>query len=105
LFSTPHDLARHAQHLLAVHDQSVLGRWLRTSLAPHATIGPAWNAVWRGSSPTRDGSPTTMAGRDEPLPRPHTGRYVVICTNAVYYGPCRGRLTSLRAVALRSVSA
>ncbi|WP_433225330.1 hypothetical protein [Microtetraspora malaysiensis] len=33
------------------------------------------------------------------------GRYLVICTNAVYYGHARGRLAPLRDLALKTLSA
>lgn len=35
---------------------------------------------------------------------PNTGRYVVICTNAVYHGPARTRIAPLRALALKTIS-
>lgn len=43
--------------------------------------------------------------RDQPLPRPHTGRYLAICTNAVYHGNARTRIAPLRALALKTTSA
>lgn len=36
---------------------------------------------------------------------PDTGRYLVICTNAVYYGNARTKIAPLRALALKTISA
>lgn len=107
VFSTPRDLARYAEHLLTVHgdDQAVLGCWLRASMVAHTVIEPglerglSWILADAGRIAYHDGWTGTSLYLD-----PHTGRYVVIRTNAVYYGPSRGRLTPLRPLALKTIS-
>ncbi|HEY8454574.1 MAG TPA: serine hydrolase domain-containing protein [Actinopolymorphaceae bacterium] len=107
VFATPYDLARYAEHLLTVHsdDRSVLGHWLRTSMVPHTAIEPGLDRglSWILADAGRVAYHHGWTGTSLYL-APHTGRYIAICTNAVYYGPSRGRLTPLRTLALQTIA-
>ncbi|EMF00468.1 beta-lactamase family protein [Streptomyces mobaraensis NBRC 13819 = DSM 40847] len=105
VFSTPADLATYAQALLSADESGPLGDWLRSSLVPHAPIEPgldrglSWILAAGGSVAYHHGFTGTSL-----YLAPSTGRYLVICTNAVYYGPARVRLAPLRALALKTIS-
>ncbi|MEU8538500.1 serine hydrolase domain-containing protein [Streptomyces sp. NPDC048717] len=105
-FSASADLATYAEFLLAAYrqDEGALGDWLRAGFTPHAPIEPgldrglgwilapggiAYHHGWTGTS-------LYLA--------PETGRYTVICTNAVYSGTARTRIAPLRALALKTIS-
>ncbi|MFF3444788.1 serine hydrolase domain-containing protein [Streptosporangium sp. NPDC002721] len=105
VFSTPSDLAVYANHLLAGLD-TVTGTWLEASLVPQADIEPG---LQRGLSwILADGHQTAyhhgFTGTSLYL-APHVGRYVVVCTNAVYHGPARDRIAPLRALAKKTIAA
>ncbi|MEV6862282.1 serine hydrolase domain-containing protein [Streptosporangium subroseum] len=107
VFSTPADLAIYADHLLTQHGfATATGAWLDTSLSPQADIEPG---LQRGLSwILADGHQTAyhhgFTGTSLYL-TPRTGRYVVVCTNAVYHGPARDRIAPLRALARKTISA
>ncbi|GCD35617.1 serine hydrolase [Streptomyces chrestomyceticus JCM 4735] len=107
VFSTPGDLATYAHALItAYQDGGALGGWLRASLVPHAPIEPGLD---RGLSwVLADGGRTAyhhgFTGTSLYL-APDTGRYLVICTNAVYHGVARTRIAPLRSLALKTISA
>ncbi|MGI5339683.1 serine hydrolase domain-containing protein [Streptomyces sp. CA-181903] len=105
VFSTPADLATYAQALLSADESDPLGDWLRSSLVPHAPIEPgldrglSWILAAGGSVAYHHGFTGTSL-----YLAPSTGRYLVICTNAVYHGPARVRLAPLRTLALKTIS-
>lgn len=104
VFSTPSDLAVYADHLLARHGK-VAGTWLESSLVPQVDIEPG---LQRGLSwILADGQQTAyhhgFTGTSLYL-APYAGRYVVVCTNAVYHGPARDRIAPLRALARKTIS-
>lgn len=107
VFSTPGDLAAYAQALItAYQDGGALSGWLRASLGPHAPIEPGLD---RGLSwVLADGGRTTyhhgFTGTSLYL-APDTGRYLVICTNAVYHGAARTRIAPLQSLALKTIAA
>ena len=107
VFSTPADLATYAEHLLTASDGgSWLGTWLRDSLTPQAPIAPgaerglAWVLTAGGQTAGHHGFTGTSL-----FLAPALGRYIVICTNAIYYGPSRDRLRPLRDTALKVITA
>lgn len=109
VFSTPSDLAAYARGLLASYRglaDGHLGEWLRASLVPHAGIEPgldrglSWIVTTGGGVAYHHGWTGTSLYLS-----PESGRYLVICTNAVYYGAARTRIAPLRALALKTISA
>ncbi|RLV10278.1 peptidase S12 family protein [Streptomyces griseocarneus] len=106
VFSTPADLATYAQTLVSVDETHPLGDWLDSSVVPQAAIEPgldrglSWILADGGSVAYHHGFTGTSL-----YLAPSTGRYLVICTNAVYHGPARVRLAPLRALALKTISA
>ncbi|MFF4927121.1 serine hydrolase domain-containing protein [Kitasatospora sp. NPDC001261] len=108
VFTTPADLAAFADRLLAAHaDGSGLGSWLRTSMEPQADIEPglqrglAWILADSGRIAYHHGFTGTSLYLS-----PGTGRYLALCTNAVYHHQDnRTRLAPLRALALKAVTA
>ncbi|MGW0070274.1 serine hydrolase domain-containing protein [Streptosporangium sandarakinum] len=106
VFSTPADLAVYASHLLArYNDASGIGSWLTGSLVPETGIEPG---IHRGLSwILSDGHQTAyhhgFTGTSLYL-APRAGRYIAICTNAVYHGPARERMAPLRALARKTIS-
>ncbi|MEV7157032.1 serine hydrolase domain-containing protein [Streptomyces misionensis] len=109
VFSTPGDLAVYAQRLLAAHadgDEHGLGNWLHASLAPQAPIEPGLDRglSWILAAGGRVAYHHGFTGTSLYL-APDTGRYLVICTNAVYGGNARTKIAPLRALALKTISA
>ncbi|WP_030752547.1 serine hydrolase domain-containing protein [Streptomyces sp. NRRL F-5135] len=109
VFSTARDLARFGEALLTAYragDRDPLGMWLRASLVPQATIergldrGLSWILAAGGQVAYHHGFTGTSL-----YLAPAVGRYLAICTNAVYHGPARSRIAPLRALALKTVSA
>lgn len=109
VFSTPHDLATYAQRLLATDahgDNNGLAEWLRAGLVPQTRIEPgldrglSWVLAAGGQVAYHHGFTGTSL-----YLAPDTGRYLVICTNAVYHGSARTRIAPLRALALKTISA
>ncbi|WP_372408854.1 serine hydrolase domain-containing protein [Streptomyces luteireticuli] len=105
VFSTPHDLATYARQLLISDGSSPLGDWWRAGTVPQAAIEPgldrglSWIFAHGGTVAYHHGFTGTSL-----YLAPNTGRYVVICTNAVYHGPARTRIAPLRALALKTIS-
>lgn len=93
VFTTTTDLATFAEHALG-------SAWLAESVTPAAYIEPgrhrglAWIVTEDGAAYHHGFTGTSLHLA------PHTGRYLAICTNAVYHGWQRGRLSALRALAL-----
>ncbi|WP_031171603.1 serine hydrolase domain-containing protein [Streptosporangium roseum] len=109
VFSTPNDLAVYAQALLDAYetgDGGGLSEWLRASLVPQAEIEPGLDRGLSWILPA--GGPVAyhhgFTGTSLYL-APAAGRYLVICTNAVYHGAARTRIAPLRTLALKTVSA
>ncbi|MFJ6212526.1 serine hydrolase domain-containing protein [Streptomyces sp. NPDC092296] len=108
VFSTPADLAAYAAALLRGRaDSSPLGRWLTESMVPQAAIEPglhrglAWVLADEGRVAYHHGFTGTSL-----YLHPATGRYLAICTNAVYHRQDnRTRLAPLRALALKAITA
>jgi len=107
VFSTPADLAIYASALLRGHrDRSQLGRWLTDSMAPHAVIEPGLDRglAWILADEARVAYHHGFTGTSLYL-HPATGRYLAICTNAVYHHQDnRTRLAPLRALALKAIT-
>lgn len=109
VFSTPVDLAVYAQRLLVAHadgDAHGLGEWLHASLVPQAPIEPglARGLSWILAAGGRVAYHHGFTGTSLYL-APETCRYLVICTNAIYGGNARTKITPLRALALKTISA
>lgn len=109
VFSTARDLAQFGETLLTAYragDGHPLGMWLRASLVPHASIEPgldrglSWVLAAGGQVAYHHGFTGTSL-----YLAPAAGRYLAICTNAVYYGAARSRIAPLRALALKTISA
>ncbi|WP_416972000.1 serine hydrolase domain-containing protein [Streptomyces sp. 4F14] len=109
VFSTPADLALYADRLLTAYANdadAALGEWLRASLVPQAAIdlglerGLSWILATGGRVAYHHGFTGTSL-----YLAPDTGRYLVICTNAVYHGNARTKIAPLRAIALKTISA
>ncbi|RSS42529.1 class A beta-lactamase-related serine hydrolase [Streptomyces sp. WAC07061] len=103
VFSTARDLARYAEHLI-----DPAGRphgWLRASALPFAPIeaglhrGLSWVCA-PGDVACHHGFTGTSL-----YLAPTAGRYLAICTNAVYRGEARRGIAPLRALALKSITA
>ncbi|GAA2463212.1 serine hydrolase domain-containing protein [Streptomyces macrosporus] len=103
VFSTAHDLARYADRLF--DPDADLHAWLRASMLPVAPIEPGLD---RGLSWIVAPGPVAyhhgFTGTSLYL-APDTGRYLAICTNAVYGSEVRSRIAPLRALALKIISA
>ncbi|MEY9948071.1 serine hydrolase domain-containing protein [Kitasatospora sp. GAS1066B] len=107
VFSTPADLAAYAGALLREHREgSPLGHWLAQSVVPQIAIEPgldrglAWILADGGRVAYHHGFTGTSLYLS-----PATGRYLAICTNAVYHHQDnRTRLAPLRAVALKAIT-
>ncbi|MGW4381625.1 serine hydrolase, partial [Kitasatospora sp. NPDC004531] len=104
VFSCAEDLAAWAEHLLA--GSSPLADWFAESLRPGPAVEPgvhrglAWLVTDDGAAAYHHGYTGTSL-----FLAPPTGRYVVLCTNAVYHGWDRARLADLRTLALHSLTA
>jgi CubicO group peptidase (beta-lactamase class C family) len=106
VFSTPADLATYAEHLLTSHAAgSADGDWLHRSMIAHVAIQPgasrglAWVLTHDGMIAGHHGFTGTSL-----FLNPGNGRYIVICTNAVYHGRPGERLRPLRDLALQEIS-
>lgn len=109
VFSTPADLAVYAQQLLIVHasgGETALGAWLHASFVPQTPIEPGLDRglSWILAAGGRVAYHHGFTGTSLYLAR-DTGRYLVLCTNAVYHGKARTRIAPLRALALKTISA
>ncbi|MFF4321408.1 serine hydrolase domain-containing protein [Streptomyces sp. NPDC001568] len=102
VFSTARDLARYAESL--IDPAGTLHGWLRASILPFAPIEPGLD---RGLSwicaPGNVAYHHGFTGTSLYL-APTTGRYLAICTNAVYHGEARRRIAPLRALALKTLT-
>ncbi|MDH6126850.1 serine hydrolase domain-containing protein [Kitasatospora sp. GP82] len=103
-FSTAADLAAFARHALT-------SPWLAESMRPAARIEPGRHRglAWI----TTDGEPPSPVGAvayhhgftgTSLHLTPHSGRYLVILTNSVYYGRDRTLLVPLRALAMTTIN-
>ncbi|MFD4726271.1 serine hydrolase domain-containing protein [Streptomyces seoulensis] len=109
VFSTAADLTTYARSLLSAHadgDDSALGRWLHASLVAQAQIEPGLDRglSWILADGGRIAYHHGFTGTSLYL-SPDTGRYLVICTNAVYHGNARTKIAPLRALVLKTISA
>ncbi|MFC8721440.1 serine hydrolase domain-containing protein [Kitasatospora sp. NPDC057198] len=102
VFSSAADLAAFAEHLLGAAGPLpgwfALSRRPRTAVEPGLHRGLAWIVTADDSVAYHHGFTGTSL-----YLAPRTGRYVVLCTNAVYHGWDRTRLAALRGLALRSL--
>lgn len=107
VFTTPADLAAFATHLLSSHSSGgPLGRWLTASMQPQAEIEPGLNRglAWILADDDRVAYHHGFTGTSLYL-APTTGRYLAICTNAVYHHQDnRTSLAPLRALALKTIT-
>ncbi len=107
VFTTPADLAAFATALLSSHASGGdLGRWLANSLQPLAGIEPGLDRglAWILADDGRVAYHHGFTGTSLYL-APHTGRYLAICTNAVYHHQDnRTRLAPLRTLALKAIT-
>ncbi|GAA2643958.1 serine hydrolase domain-containing protein [Streptomyces spororaveus] len=109
VFSTPTDLAVYVSRLLTAHadgDKHGLGEWLHASLVPQAPIEPGLDRglSWILAAGGRVAYHHGFTGTSLYL-APDTGRYLVICTNAIYGGNARAKIAPLRELALKTISA
>ncbi|MFJ2034005.1 serine hydrolase domain-containing protein [Streptosporangium sp. NPDC087985] len=108
VFSTPRDLATYATWLLDAYTygDAAPGEWLRASLVPQVAIEPGLDRglSWILAAGGRVAYHHGFTGTSLYL-APDAGRYLVICTNAVYYGNARTRIAPLRTLALKTISA
>ncbi|MYQ45535.1 serine hydrolase [Streptomyces sp. SID4985] len=109
VFSTTADLATYAQRLLSAQaggDETALGRWLNASLVAQAQIEPGLDRglSWILADGGRVAYHHGFTGTSLYL-SPDTGRYLVLCTNAVYHGNARTKIAPLRSLALKTISA
>ncbi|MFD8753261.1 serine hydrolase domain-containing protein [Kitasatospora sp. NPDC059577] len=107
VFTTPADLAAFAGWLLTAYALDVgLGSWLRTSMEPKAEIEPGLHRglAWILADDGRVAYHHGFTGTSLYL-APSTGRYLAICTNAVYHHQDnRTRLAPLRNLALKAIT-
>ncbi|GAA1162051.1 CubicO group peptidase (beta-lactamase class C family) [Kitasatospora gansuensis] len=104
VFGTAADLATFADRLLDADGE--LGNWLGFSARPRARIEPglgrglAWIVTDDGNALYHHGFTGTSL-----YLAPATGRYLALCTNAVYHRPDnRAALAQLRALALKEIT-
>ncbi|MEV7214228.1 serine hydrolase domain-containing protein [Kitasatospora cineracea] len=108
VFTTAADLVTYSAALLSGHRGGTpLGRWLTQSMKPQAAIEPgldrglAWIVAAEGRAAYHHGFTGTSLYLS-----PATGRYLAICTNAVYHHQDnRTRLAPLRDLALKAITA
>ncbi|MEV4555770.1 serine hydrolase domain-containing protein [Kitasatospora sp. NPDC049285] len=99
VFSTAADLATFAEHLLK--PPGPLPTWFEQSRHPQTTVEPglhrglAWLVTENDAVTYHHGFTGTSL-----FLAPHSRRYVVLCSNAVYHGWDRTRLAGLRSLAL-----
>jgi CubicO group peptidase (beta-lactamase class C family) len=106
VFSTPADLATYAEHLLAASaGKSQLSDWLYASLTLQAPVEPGTDRglAWLLAAGQQVAYHHGFTGTSLYL-APACGRYIVICTNAIYHGPARERLRPLRDLALKTAA-
>ena len=107
VFTTPADLAAFATALLASHaDGGRLGRWLADSMRPATEIEPGLHRglAWILADDGRVAYHHGFTGTSLYL-APSTGRYLAICTNAVYHHQDnRTRLAPLRSLVLKAIT-
>jgi CubicO group peptidase (beta-lactamase class C family) len=107
VFSTAADLAAYASTLLQGYaDGSQLGRWLAVSMQPRAAIeaGLDRGLAWILADDAKVAYHHGFTGTSLYL-SPATGRYLAVCTNAVYHHQDnRTRLAPLRALALKAIT-
>jgi len=102
VFSTSADLASFAERILDPAGE--FAAWFEESRRPQATVEPglhrglAWILTADGAVAYHHGYTGTSLYLS-----PATGRYLVLCTNAVYHGWDRARLTPVRDLALRTI--
>ncbi|MFF7250747.1 serine hydrolase domain-containing protein [Embleya sp. NPDC008237] len=102
-FTTAADLAGYAEHLL--DREHPLHTWLTASSTPHAPVEPgldrglAWLVADDGDVVYHHGWTGTSL-----YLAPTIGRYIAICTNAVYHGPPGPRLVPLRTLARKTLA-
>ncbi|GAA4846643.1 serine hydrolase domain-containing protein [Kitasatospora terrestris] len=103
VFSTAADLATFAEHLLTpanpLADWFELSRQPATAVEPGLLRGLAWIVTADGTAAYHHGYTGTSLYLSPP-----TGRYIVLCTNAVYHGWQRTRLAPVRDLALRTLT-
>lgn len=106
VFSTPADLAAYARALLTDHaEDTPRGRWLHAGTVPHAPIEPGlhrglgWILADEGRVAYHHGFTGTSLYLN-----PTAGRFIVLCTNAIYHGPARHRLAPLRTTILKTLT-
>lgn len=109
VFATPRSLAHYAQRLLTAWTDVTdadLGEWMRASLVPQTAIEPGLDRglSWILAAGGRVAYHHGFTGTSLYL-APDTGRYLAICTNAVYHGNARTRIAPLRSLALKITSA
>ncbi|MFJ4185484.1 serine hydrolase domain-containing protein [Kitasatospora sp. NPDC089509] len=108
VFTTPADLATFGVRLLTEYvGRRDLGNWLRTSMEPKAEIEPGLHRglAWILADGGRVAYHHGFTGTSLYL-APGTGRYLAICTNAVYHHQDnRTRLAPLRTLALKAITA
>ncbi|MGW5346056.1 serine hydrolase domain-containing protein [Streptomyces sp. NPDC004050] len=103
VFSTARDLARYAEYL--IDPASPLHGWLRASMLPAAPIetgldrGLSWICAPGGVAYHHGFTGTSL------YLNPAAGRYLAVCTNAVYHGEARKKIAPLRTLALKTITA
>lgn len=102
-FSTTADLARFAEQLLdpagEFAEWFTASRRPRTAVEPGVSRGLAWLLAADGSVAYHHGYTGTSL-----FLSPAAGRYIVLCTNAVYHGWNRARLSPVRDLALQLIA-
>ncbi|MFI5868260.1 serine hydrolase domain-containing protein [Streptomyces sp. NPDC051546] len=102
VFTTAADLAAYAVHLLTTHDAPT--SWLRRSIQGHvkarpgAARGLAWLVSDTGVVHHHGFTGTSL------FVVPDTGRYLALCTNAIYHGRERRALPGLRADLIKLIA-
>jgi CubicO group peptidase (beta-lactamase class C family) len=103
VFSTAADLSRFAEQLLSPDGE--FADWLAESRRPLTPVEPgiarglAWLLAADGQVMYHHGYTGTSL-----FLAPSTGRFIVLCTNAVYHGWDRARLSPVRELALRLIA-
>ncbi|KDN85948.1 hypothetical protein KCH_23490 [Kitasatospora cheerisanensis KCTC 2395] len=103
VFSCAADLAVFAEHLLG--GTGPLADWFAESRRPCTAVEPGLHRglAWLVTADDDVAYHHGFTGTSLFL-APRTGRYVVLCTNAVYHGWDRARLAGLRTLALRTLA-